>query len=60
MDSAALSAGLAGSHQLASRRETRISFGLGPVMLSSSGVEAANSEYQRLTLLPGSVPDEEN
>ena len=32
----------------------------GPVTLSASEVEAVNSEYQRLTLLPSGVPDEEN
>ena len=32
----------------------------GRVTLSASEVEAVNSEYQRLKLLPSGVPDEEN
>ena len=30
------------------------------VTLSASGVEAVNSENQRMKLLPSDVPDEEN
>jgi len=32
----------------------------GPVTLTASEVQAVNNEYQRLKLLPASVPDDEN